>query len=397
MHRVDDRVPTTGVSSGRCGEPPPVATVLQSDEHAMRRQRLVVLLECGLIVAAGVLLTWSVGNGVPRSTPIRSAWQAGAHRTGDGSDNEVAGDLGYVSRIAALPESRWIGVLDGVRASLRDPARPQHALPLNFRGQVASCLDVLDERSVVVSYLDGSLVLWELESDERARPRLLASRDPPAVGCAVSPDRRTIAVGYADGTIFLWDYATGASRQLESAPRSQVTTMCFGPDGRRLYGATQSQPGDVFAWDVATGTAARFSGHRHLVSELVVSPDGTRVISGSFDGTIRVWNALTGDELQRVDSEVINVTALARSPDGRQLACGGTSRAIVLYELPSLDLIGTLGEHDGCVSELEYLQNGRLISGAADGTIRLWETTTGRELRRIGRRVGDHARDEFGT
>jgi WD40 repeat protein len=77
---------------------------------------------------------------------------------------------------------------------------------------------------------------------------------------------------------------------------TSVEACCFSPDGRRLLFA--SSAGGLWSCDVrGAGTTLTFSGHSDRVSRCAFTPDGRRVASASYDRTLRVWDAETGDEL----------------------------------------------------------------------------------------------------
>ena len=76
-----------------------------------------------------------------------------------------------------------------------------------------------------------------------------------------------------------------------------VTSVAFSPDGARVL----SGSGDttIKLWDAATGALIRtFEGHSAWVHSVAFSRDGTRVLSGSGDGTVRIWNRETGQLLE---------------------------------------------------------------------------------------------------
>ena len=71
--------------------------------------------------------------------------------------------------------------------------------------------------------------------------------------------------------------------------------MAFSPDGRRIVSGSDDKT--VKVWDAATGQETlTLKGHTGEVHSVAFSPDGRRIVSGSYDGTVKVWDASTGQE-----------------------------------------------------------------------------------------------------
>ena len=104
---------------------------------------------------------------------------------------------------------------------------------------------------------------------------------------------------------------------------SMVVSVAISPDGRHgLIAGNGPNFGDaeLSLWDLRSGELVRqFEGHTQNVRVAVFSPDGRHILSGSQDGTIRLWDVGTGNELRRFPgpNRPGGVQTLAFSPDGK--------------------------------------------------------------------------------
>jgi WD40 repeat protein len=137
----------------------------------------------------------------------------------------------------------------------------------------------------------GNLRLWD-----RMRGRLVGTirgTRTDVYALAFSPDGRQILKASSDGTVKLVDLAT---RQVVHTFDSGAAAMAFSPDGTQvLLGGGKT----LQLWDRTTGDLVRtFESHRGgRINAVAFSPEGTQVFSGSWDGTLRLWNPQTGELL----------------------------------------------------------------------------------------------------
>jgi WD40 repeat protein len=139
----------------------------------------------------------------------------------------------------------------------------------------------------------------------------------------------------------------------------------------------------------------RSEGHTDSVNSVAFSPDGLLITSGSYDGTVRLWDVQTGKEIRRLErhrkASAMGVLSLTYSPDGRSIASGDHDGTVHLWDVQTGKEIRQLEGHTNSVMSVTFSPDGRWIaSGGWDETVRLWDTETGKEIRRLERDIDVH-------
>jgi WD40 repeat protein len=233
--------------------------------------------------------------------------------------------------------------------------------------------------------IGATVGLWDLRTGETTRrfevPTAVLSR--PSL--ALSPNGSIVAAAYDDQTIRLWDATTGKITRRLADP-GLVCPNAFSADGRSL--ASVGRDGTIKTWEVSTGNLLRTSafGSGKIAGGISLSPGHTLAAAGASDGTIRLVQVATGMELLRIQLEPREIAhTLAFSPDGKAIAsASGTDAVVQLWDATSGREASPYPRHRGRVLSIAFSPDDRtLASAGTDGSLRLWDVATGKEIRRI--------------
>ncbi|PHH53411.1 Vegetative incompatibility protein HET-E-1 [Ceratocystis fimbriata CBS 114723] len=158
---------------------------------------------------------------------------------------------------------------------------------------------------------------------------------------------------------------------------SGVSSVVFSNTGQRL--ASGSWDNTVKIWDATSGACLQtLEGHVNKVTSVTFSNDGQRLASGSSDKTVKIWNATSGACLQTLEGHAYGVTSVTFSNDGQRLASGSWDNTVKIWNATSGACLQTLEGHVNEVTSVTFSNDGqRLASGSWDVTVKIWDATSG--------------------
>ena len=157
----------------------------------------------------------------------------------------------------------------------------------------------------------------------------------------------------------------------------RISSIALSADGKRVL--TGSKDNTVKLWETSTGAMLRtFEGHTDPVNSVALSGDGRQALSGSDDKTLKLWDTATGALLRTFRGHSAGVNSVALSADGRRALSGSDDKTIKLWNASTGVLLRTFRGHLGAVTSVAFSPDGRkVLSGSGDNTLKLWDTAAG--------------------
>src|SRR5947208_4987770 len=201
---------------------------------------------------------------------------------------------------------------------------------------------------------------------------------------AASSPGQYCAVGSRRGEVRVWKERGRLLHLVWQAHTDVVSTLAFSPDGSTL--ASGSWDGTLKLWNLQSGALLWRGRHTNSISCLVFSPDGRLLPSSGRHATVQFWDAHDGTNLQILPHPG-SVYRVTWSPDGGLLASGDFAGSIRLWQVQKTAparCVQTIEGHTDRVLGLAFAPDGRtLASGSWDRTVKLWEVVNGRLLQTL--------------
>jgi len=233
---------------------------------------------------------------------------------------------------------------------------------------------------LLATALDTKLIIWDALTGQRLFD-LVGDFTGGSVNHIVFAPKPTasqilVAIAQMDGVPQVWDLTTRKQVLTLTGHDQPCEGVAFSPDGTRL--ATGDIAGTIKIWDAATGEALLTLEQDGQIHNLVFSPDSTRLAVAGNNGVI--WDAATGQIILNLSARSV-LYSITFMPDGEHIVSAHQDGTTILWDAATGQQVLVLAGHVSTVIDVAASpDNQRLVTSGYDGSVRVWDTAPGSEL-----------------
>ncbi|WP_016952361.1 caspase family protein [Anabaena sp. PCC 7108] len=281
-------------------------------------------------------------------------------------------------------DGTYVGYIDGPDKD--DSGHNDQILSLSFSPNISASGEYL----LASASRDQSVRVWSVRSDydinppikEELKPKVLelAGHEDKVSAVEFTPDGKILASVSNDKTVKFWNI--DSRLQELKHEKEKAKSVSFSPDGKTIASSGQSETnseGIIHLWNwnenrKSWEEKSKIPAHKRLIWQVSFSPDGEKLASASWDGTINLWSK-QGELLASSANIGKSFYSVSFSPDGKLLASGDADKNVIIweYEGNSLTQKQVLPNHTNDVRSVSFSPDGKWLASAdLDNVIKLW-------------------------
>ncbi len=220
---------------------------------------------------------------------------------------------------------------------------------------------------------DGTIRLWKMDHSKKFyldNPiQIIKDHQAPVLAVRFSPTSAIFASCGEDAKVRLWRNDGVPFNTFGSGHHKWITCLCFSPDGERIV--TGSADRTLIIWNIDGTLIRTIKAHDSFIEDVDISPSGRLIASAARGRDIKIWN-MEGSLLAILEGHSDKVLGVRFHPHGQSLASISSDRTIRMWDIKG-NLLKTFYGHKGAIHSITFNSTGqKMLTGSQDTTIKFW-------------------------
>ncbi|MGH9843642.1 MAG: c-type cytochrome domain-containing protein [Blastocatellia bacterium] len=250
---------------------------------------------------------------------------------------KLAGHINQVRALAFSPDGKLLAAAGGNPAQFGEikiwdvAGQKEWRTIRGHRDNIFAIVFSPDGTKLATCSYDRMIKLWDVTTGKELMN--LKDHTDAVFQIAFSPDGKRLASASADRTVKIWDVATGKRLYTLSDALDAVNTVSFHPSGKLLAGAGADRI--IRIWELGETEGRQIKSliaHEDAINQIAFSPNGRVLVSTAADRQLKFWDPNELVEIHTAEVQPDWVFALAFSPDGKRLAVGRHDGSVAVYD-----------------------------------------------------------------
>uniref|UniRef100_A0ABM5GFB3 Apoptotic protease-activating factor 1 n=1 Tax=Pogona vitticeps TaxID=103695 RepID=A0ABM5GFB3_9SAUR len=256
-------------------------------------------------------------------------------------------------------------------------------------------IDVLfPDNEAIILAIDSSKYLQLINGNTGHTVYLTEMQASCICCCCLSEDLHVAAFGQRNGTVKVINLPNGNVLKSRTGHTEAVQHCQFTSDGNTLI--SSSDDSTIQVWNWQSEECIFLKGHNEPVKNFSLLKH-LRLFSWSFDGTVKLWNTVSGELERDLTCHEDAILSCAISPDGTMFSTASADKTAKIWRFESLSILHKLNSHKSCVRCCAFSSNNELLAtGDDNGEIRIWNVSRGELLHLCSRASVDEEESAHG-
>jgi WD40 repeat protein len=238
---------------------------------------------------------------------------------------------------------------------------------------------------VATASFDGRIKLWE--GDRLTKSEELVNGNEKVFGIGLAPQGDKIAYADPNHAVIVYNVQRKQQEHVFYGHVNTVFKVKFSPNGQ--FVASASADGSVKIWEVLTGNRVADLAHNGRVISMAWHPDGTHLISGTNENIVYLWELSTFQTVRKFYGHNGPITALAFHPSGQSMVSGSLDSKLCLWGVHDGKFLYRFDDHRLGINSISFSSDGQyMLSGSSDGHLRVYDIRKQQLLRSIKPDIG---------